>query len=28
MSVISESSVDFRHKFQEIAALLQQQEKD
>ncbi|KAH8280683.1 hypothetical protein KR018_002589, partial [Drosophila ironensis] len=28
MSVISESSVDYRHKFQEIAALLQQQEKD
>ncbi|EDW81924.2 uncharacterized protein Dwil_GK25402 [Drosophila willistoni] len=28
MSVISESSVDFRHKFQEIAALLQQQEKE
>ncbi|XP_034098264.1 protein cramped [Drosophila albomicans] len=28
LSVISESSVDFRHKFQEISALLQQQEKD
>ncbi|XP_030568090.1 protein cramped [Drosophila novamexicana] len=28
MSVISESSVDYRHKFQEISALLQQQEKD
>lgn len=28
LSVISESSVDYRHKFQEISALLQQQEKD
>ncbi|XP_061392646.1 protein cramped [Musca vetustissima] len=28
MSVISESSVDFRHKFQEIKALLPTQEKD
>ncbi|KAH8397976.1 hypothetical protein KR222_007743, partial [Zaprionus bogoriensis] len=28
LSVISESSVDFRHRFQEISALLQQQEKD
>ncbi|KAL7745376.1 hypothetical protein ACLKA6_015388 [Drosophila palustris] len=28
LSVISENSVDFRHKFQEISALLQQQEKD
>ncbi|ALC48194.1 crm, partial [Drosophila busckii] len=28
LSVISETSVDFRHKFQEISALLQQQEKD
>uniref|UniRef100_A0A1I8PF94 Myb-like domain-containing protein n=1 Tax=Stomoxys calcitrans TaxID=35570 RepID=A0A1I8PF94_STOCA len=28
MSVISESSVDYMHKFQEISALLQSQEKD
>ncbi|EDV99691.1 protein cramped [Drosophila grimshawi] len=28
LSVISETSVDYRHKFQEISALLQQQEKD